>query len=80
MINDGRRAYFYARIQRDVYIEVPREDPHAGPDVLRKLELCLDSTRDTAKGWLDELIRQLEEIGFSIHRCFGTPFVRFVRV
>ena len=41
MINDVRRAYFYAHIQRDVYIEVPQEDPNAGPDVLGKLQLCL---------------------------------------
>jgi hypothetical protein len=27
MINDVRRAYFYAKITRDVYIELPKEDP-----------------------------------------------------
>ena len=44
MIDDVRRANFYASIQRDVYIEVPREDKNAGPDVLGKFELCLCGT------------------------------------
>ena len=73
MINDVRRAYFYAHIQRDVYIEVPAEDPRAGRDVLGKLELCLYGTRDAAKGWQDELSRQLENVGFV--RGIGHPSV-----
>ena len=51
MINDVRRAYFYAKATRDIYIEIPAEDDEAGPDVLGKLELCLYGTRDAAKGW-----------------------------
>ena len=73
MINDVRRAYFYAQIQRDVYIEVPPEDPRAGPGVLGKLKLCLYGTRDAAKGWQEELSRQLEAIGFV--RGTGHPSV-----
>ena len=73
MINDVRRAYFYAHTQRDVYIEVPPEDPNAGPDVLGKLELCLYGTGDAAKGWQEELSRQLEGIGFV--RGVGHPSV-----
>ena len=34
MINDVRRAYFYAKATRDIYIEIPAEDEDAGPDVL----------------------------------------------
>ena len=73
MINDVRRAYFYAKIQRDVYIEVPREDSRAGPDVIGKLKLCLYGTRDAAKGWQEELSQQLEQIGFI--RGIGHPSV-----
>ena len=73
MINDVRRAYFYAQIQRDVYIEVPPEDPGSGPNVLGKLKLCLYGTRDAAKGWQDELSQQLEGIGFI--RGTGHPSV-----
>ena len=49
MINDARRAYFYAKIQRDVYIELPDEDNNRGPGMLGKLRLCLYGTRDAAK-------------------------------
>ena len=37
MVNDVRRAYFYAKVSRDIYIEVPKEDPNAGPNVFGKL-------------------------------------------
>ena len=50
MINDVRRAYLYAKIQRDVYIELPEEDDKRGPGMLGKLRLCLYGTRDAAKG------------------------------
>ncbi len=38
MVNDVRRAYFYAKIQRDVYIELPEEDEMHGK-MLGKLKL-----------------------------------------
>ena len=34
MINDVRRAYFYAKIKRDVFIELPKEDPKHGTGLL----------------------------------------------
>ena len=40
MINDVRRAYFYAKINRDVFIELPKEDPKYGTGLLGKLKLC----------------------------------------
>ena len=73
MINDVRRAYFYAKIQRDVYIEVPPEDPRAGPGVIGKFKLCLYGARDAAKGWQEELSNQMESIGFV--RGIGHPSV-----
>ena len=73
MINDVRRAYFYAKATRDLYIELPKEDPEAAPDKLGKLELCLYGTRDAAKGWQDTLSEQLEACGFK--RGVGHPSV-----
>ena len=64
MINDVRRAYFYAIISRDIYIELLTEDLDAGPNVLGKLELCLYGTRDAAKSWQETLSAQLVGIGF----------------
>ena len=64
MINDVRRAYFYVKIQRYVYIELPKEDPDHGKGTLGKLKLCLYATRDPSKGWQETLISHLESIGF----------------
>ena len=73
MINDVRRAYFYAKVSRDIYVELPAEDPDAGPDVLGKLELCLYGTRDAAKSWQETLSAQLISVGFV--RGVGHPSV-----
>ena len=64
MVNDVRRAYFYAKIQRDVYIELPQEDEMHGK-MLGKPKLCLYGTRDAAKGWQETLSAHLEAIGFE---------------
>ena len=73
MVNDVRRAYFYSKASRDIYIEIPSEDPEAGPNVLGKLELSLCGTRDAAKNWQDTLSAQLVSIGFA--RGAGHPAV-----
>ena len=65
MVDDMRRAYFYAKIQRDVYIELPQEDEMHGKK-LGKLKLCLYGTRDAAKGWQETLSVHLEIIGFLV--------------
>ena len=73
MVNDVRRAYFYAKINRDVYIELPKEDPEYGTGKLGKLKLCLYDTRDAAKGWQETLSAHLESVGFK--RGVGHPCV-----
>ena len=73
MINDVRKAYFYAKIQRDVYIELLKEDPDHRKELLGKLKLCLYGTRDAAKGWQETFSSHLESIGFIRGR--GHPSV-----
>ena len=51
MMNDVHRAHFHAKIQGEVYIELPKADPDRGKGMLGKLKLCLYGTRDAAKGW-----------------------------
>ena len=63
MVNDVRRAYFYAKIHRDVYIELPQQDEMHGK-MLGKLKLCLYGTRGATKGWQETLSAHLETIGF----------------
>ena len=41
MINDVRRAYFYARASRNLFINFPDEDPNKGSGMVGKLSLCL---------------------------------------
>ena len=49
MINDVRRAYFYAKQKRNVFINLPAEDEEAKEGEVGQLMLCLYGTRDAAK-------------------------------
>ena len=64
MINDVRRAYLYAKTQRDAYIELPKEDPDHGKGMSGKLKLRIYGTRDAAKGWQETPSSHLESLGF----------------
>ena len=73
MVNDVRRAYFYAPTHRDIYIELPAEDREGSKDQLGKLNLSLYGTRDAASNWQEHLSSHLEKIGFV--RGIGHPSV-----
>ena len=73
MINDVSRAYFYAKMTRPLYIEIPRENPNAIPEMLGRLRLCLYGTRDAALNWQQTLSDHLVENGFV--RGSGHPSV-----
>ena len=74
MINDVRRAYFNAKVTRDIYIEIPEEDKKEGEsDMLGKLNLCLYGTRDAALNWQETLSSHL--VSFGVRRGFGHPCV-----
>ena len=49
MVNDVKRAYFYAQAKRDLFIEVPDEDPDKDPSMVGRLNLSLYGTRDAAQ-------------------------------
>ena len=62
---DVRRAYFYAKALRPVYIEIPAED--RGPedvDLVARLNLSLYGTRDAAQNWAKEYSNFLRTLGF----------------
>ena len=73
MINDIARAYFNAKIDRDLYVELPPEDRVEGEDMVGKLELCLYGIQDAARCWQDLLAAHLSEVGFK--RGVGHPCV-----
>ena len=60
MVVDIRRAYFYAKAQRPLYIKLPQEDPKsADPNLCGKLEQSLYGTRDAGANWHAEYSRFL---------------------
>ena len=76
-MNDVRRAYYYAEATRDVYIELPKEDPHsARGDMVGKLKFCLYGTREAALNLQETLGRHLIDIGFVRGVGFSSVFVR----
>ena len=75
MVNDVRRAYFYAKQQRNVFIDLPAEDEEAKEGEVGQLLLCLYGTRDAAKEWQKTLSRHLQRIGFVPGR--GHPSIFF---
>ena len=65
IVNNVRTAYFYVKIERDVSVELPLEDPEFGSGKVGRLRLCLYGMRDAAKGWQETLSAQLVKIGFT---------------
>jgi hypothetical protein len=62
---DIKRAYFYAKVQRPIYIEIPIEDRLSGDEhKVGKLNLSLYGTRDAAMNWAAEYTHTLVSNGF----------------
>ena len=64
MMSDVRRAYFYAKIQREMSASNSPRKTQQGKGMLGQLKLCLYGTRDAAKGWQETPSSHLESIGF----------------
>jgi hypothetical protein len=64
MLLDVKRAYFHAATARDLYVEIPREDPASTPDAIGRLNLALYGTKDAAKLWRECVAEHLVSIGF----------------
>ena len=63
---DVRRAYFYAKTIRPVYIEIPKEDWEPGDEErIARLNFSLYGTRGAAQNWIAECISFLTSIGFA---------------
>ena len=60
MINDVSRAFFHAKVKRDVYVDIPEEDREPGDEQqCAKLEYSMYGTRDAAINWHNEYSQQL---------------------
>jgi hypothetical protein len=64
MLSDVKRAYFHAPAERELYVEVPGEDPNWKPGLLGRLKLSLYGTRDAAANWQRCVADHLVSIGF----------------
>ena len=65
MINDVSRAFFNAKVTREVYVQLPPEDILPGEkDMVGRLNLCLYGTRDAAMQWQERVAEHLTSIGF----------------
>ena len=63
---DVRRAYFYAKATRPVYIEIHIEDFKPGDEgKVARLNLTLYGTRDAAQNWAKEYMMFVGECGFK---------------
>ena len=75
MAIDVRRAYFYAKATRPVYIEIPIEDYEPGDEGrVAKLNLSLYGTRDAAQNWAREYTQHLASAGFVQGRASPCSF------
>ena len=65
MLSDVKRAYFHAAAKRELYVEIPEEDPDWSPDAMGRLNLALYGTRDAAKLWQEIVSKHL--ISIRVH-------------
>ena len=68
MVNDVRRAFFYAKALRPVWVELPQEDydeKDEQEDNVGLLEMSLYGTRDAARNWSNTVEEHLKKIGFE---------------
>ena len=72
---DVRRAYFYAKATRPMYVETPIEDFEPGDEgKVARLNLSLYGTRDAAQNWAKEYTSFLKECGFTIGKVSPCNF------
>ena len=65
MINDISRAFFRAKVERDVYIQLPEEARNKGEEHLcGKLRLSMYGARDAVQNWYKECSQQLVRMRF----------------
>jgi hypothetical protein len=62
-VSDVRRAYFYAKARRQVFVELPDEDSQ--PGMCGELGKSMYGTRDAANNWEQEYCEFLKSVGFA---------------
>ena len=67
MILDVKCAFLYGKMKRDVYIELPPEDPDSlSGEFYGKLEKAMYGTRDAPQIWQAVVRETMERLGFQV--------------
>ena len=77
MLSYVMRAYFHAPATRELYVELPDEDPGKAQGLVGKLKLSLYGTRDAAANWQKCVSEHLVGLGFQQGRsnpCVSTKW------
>ena len=64
MLSDVKRTYCHAKASRELYVELPHQDPWWSADEVGRLNLALYGTRDAATLWQECVADHLEGVGF----------------
>ena len=65
LICDVSRAFFYAPVEKQIFVELPNEDKCEGKDEVAELNYSLYGTRDAAANWHKAYSEHLVAIGFQ---------------
>ncbi len=77
MINNVRRAYCYALVQGEVFVEIPEEDKtleDERDDNIAQLDMTMYGTREAAAAWQTTVAKHLAELGFQRGRTNGCVY------
>ena len=69
MSNDVRRAYLYANVRSDTFVEIPAEymtEEDKAEDNVAMLKLSMYGTRETASAWQGKVRDVVEQLGFQV--------------
>ena len=76
MVNDIGRAFFHAKVKRDVYVQLAPEDTLPGEEGLcGKSRYSMYGTRDAPQLWMEEARRLMRELGTN--ECTTQPCVSY---
>ena len=76
MVVDVKKAFLYGKIDRTVFVELPKEDPMSkSGDFVGRLRKAMYGTQDAPKVWQAEVAKTMRELGFI--PCVATPCLYF---
>lgn len=61
---DVKRAHFYSKATREIYVEIPEEGKEPGEDVVGRLLRSLYGTRDAPLNWEITIREEMMKLGF----------------